>query len=110
MADFTVRYWFDDEAEGEKNAYVSMGLTAESLDEATRIVQDQMAQALFTFDSDGHGRVIVNRALVRFCSILPAQSPEASAMQIQAGTSAEAQQSDFLARAAAVVDDDTRRF
>jgi hypothetical protein len=109
MPEFTVRYWFDDKSNGEQHTYISQGLTAESLDEATRLVQDQMAQALFTFDSDGHGRVVVNKNAVRFCSLVPAQTPEEAAMRVQADAAANAQ-TDFQTRAAASVDRDTRRF
>jgi hypothetical protein len=112
MPDFTVRYWFDDGGgDGRAPSYVSAGLRAESLDEATRTVQDQMGLPVFALDSDGYGRVVIVSANVRFCSILPAQTAAEAAVQAQASAAAQAA-SDFAARAeaAGVVDNDVRRF
>ena len=112
MLEFTVRYWFDDDIKGGRGAsYVSAALTADSLDEATRIIQEvQMRQPHFALDSDGYGRVVINSARVRFCSIWPARTAEEAAARAQDAAAAQAA-SNFAARAeaAGVVDNDPRR-
>ena len=114
MAEFTVRYFFGDaasEADGQTVSYVSAGIVADDEDAAARKVRDQMKQDVFEIDSDGYGRVIINRVALRFCSILPAQTAEQSAAQVDAASAAEAQD-DFAARAhaAGAVDREVRRF
>ena len=109
MAEFTVRYWFGDDGSGQAVSYVSEGLTAESVDHATLLVQSRLDQPFFAVDSDGYGRVIINRDNVRFCSILPARDAAESAAAAQAGATADAH-SDLMARAAAAVDANVRRF
>jgi hypothetical protein len=110
MPEYTARYWFDDDASGDRPAYVSAGLTADSLDHATLIVQEQMSQPHFALDSDGYGRVVINSARVRFCSLLPAQASDESAAQTDIAAAAQA--ADFAARvqASGAVDSDLRRF
>ena len=109
--EFTVRYWFGDQTEGQTASYVSAGLQAESLDDATLIVQEQMSQPFIAMDSDGYGRVVINQAAVRFCSVVPAQTAEEAAAHAHAAASAQAQ-ADFAARAeaAGAVDREVRRF
>ena len=70
-----------------------------------------MSQPHFALDSDGYGRVIINSARVRFCSLLPAQTAEEAAAQMDI-TTAQAAAADFAARAqaAGAVDNDLRRF
>jgi hypothetical protein len=111
MEEFTVRYWFGGDGDGQPVSYVSEGLMAPSMDDATHLVQERMNLPLFAIDSDGHGRVVINSANVRFCSILPAQTAQEAAAQAQAAAAAQAQ-TDFAARAeaAGVVDRETRRF
>ncbi len=108
MEEFTVRYWFDDDSQGETPSYISEGLRAQSVDDATRMIQERMSLPLFALDSDGYGRVVINSANVRFCSILPSRTAEHSAAQTQAAAAAQ----DFAARAeaAGVVDMEVRRF
>lgn len=111
MPEFTVRYWFGDDAHaGQNAAYVSSGLAAESDDDAARTVQEQMRLPVFAVDSDGYGRVVINSAQVRFCSILPARTAGEAAIAADAQVVAQAV-ADFAARAqaAGVVDNDTRR-
>ena len=109
MEEFTVRYWFGEDGSGQLTAYISEGVRAETLDEATGRVQDRMGQSFFAIDSDGHGRVVVNSARVRFVSILRAQTAEESAAQTQAAAMAQAY-GETASRAAEEVDRDTRRF
>ena len=121
MAEFTVRYWFGDGASGDagagraaSSAYVSAGLMAESSEEAARIVGEQMSLPVFAIDSDGYGRVVINSARVRFCSILPARTPEEATAHADAQIVARTV-ADFASRAeaAGVVDtgsDATRRY
>ena len=114
MAEFTVRYWFGDGASGEpgraSSAYVSAGLTAESSEEAARIAGEQLSLPVFAIDSDGYGRVVINSALVRFCSILPARTPEEATAHADAQIVARTV-ADFASRAeaAGVVDTDASR-
>ncbi len=120
MAEFTIRYWFGDASSGEaagragSSAYVSAGLTTESSDEAARIVGEQMRLPVFAIDSDGYGRVVINSARVRFCSILPSRTPEEVEAHADAQVVARAA-AGFASRAeaAGVVDNpaatDTRR-
>lgn len=110
MAEFTIRYWFGDAASGEaagraNSAYVSAGLTAETSDEAARVVGEQMRLPVFAIDSDGHGRVVINSARVRFCSILPSRTPEEAEAHADAQVVARTV-ADFASRAeaAGVVD------
>lgn len=119
MAEFTVRYWFGDTASGEaaaraSSAYVSAGLTADSSDEAARIVGEQMRLPIFAIDSDGYGRVLINTARVRFCSILPSRTAEEAEAHADAQVVARAV-AGFASRAeaAGVVDTpaaDARRY
>ena len=93
MEEFTIRYWFGDDSSSsgaQSVPYVSEGFGAENLDEATRRVQERMSRPHFAIDSDGHGRVVVNSARVRFVSILQARTPEESAAQTQAAAIAQA--------------------
>jgi hypothetical protein len=109
MAEFTVRYWFGEDNSGQTVAYVSEGLTADSVDAATLQVQGRLDQPFFAMDSDGYGRVLINRSNIRFCSILPAASAEAAAVQSQVGDRSDTH-ADIMSRAAAVVDADVRRY
>jgi hypothetical protein len=92
-----------------KQSYVSEGLTAESVDAATLLVQGRLDQPFFAVDSDGYGRVLINRSNIRFCSILPAVSAEAAAVRSQVGERSDIH-ADVMSRAAAVVDADIRRY
>jgi uncharacterized protein YhdP len=60
MAEFTVRYLFGEDSSGQTVAYVSEGLTADSVDAATLLVQGRLDQPFFAADSDGYGRVLIN--------------------------------------------------
>ena len=110
MPEFTIRYWFDDDTSGDRPSYISAGLSAESFDNATLIVQEQMSQPHFALDSDGYGRVVINSARVRFCSLLPARTAEETAARADAAVASKAA-ANFAARAeaAGVVDNDPRR-
>jgi len=111
MAEFTVRYWFGDGASGDagagrtSSAYVSAGLMAESSEEAARIAGEQLSLPVFAIDSDGYGRVVINSARVRLCSILPARTPEEATAHADAQIVARTV-ADFASRAeaAGVVD------
>ena len=113
MAEFTVRYWFGDAAAGQTSggaAYVSAGMTAESSDDAACIIGEQMRLPTFAIDSNGYGRVVINSARVRFCSILPSRTAEEAAAHADAQVTARAV-ADFTSRAnaAGVVDTDPAR-
>ena len=97
MAEFTVRYWFgDDSSETGRIPYVSEGITALSEEDAERIVMERMNLPLFAIRSDGYGRAILNPANIRFCSILPSQTPEEAAEQERAAAVVQ----EYAARAA----------
>lgn len=103
MPEFTIRYFFGDDAEagGAGGSYVSEGLDAPTMDDAARVVQERMNLPIFGIDSDGYGRVIVNRDRVRFCSILPAQTPLQSATLAQRVAAAHESARDVNAERAA---------
>lgn len=63
---FMVYYWIQ---QGDKGHSLCECMTAESQDDATRMVQRRLEMPTFAFDAERQGRVIVRTAHVQYVEI-----------------------------------------
>lgn len=66
MASFTAYYWFD---RGDKGRSVCETISASSLDEATRRVEERLRQPYFSFNSSQDGHVVVQTGHVQYVEV-----------------------------------------
>lgn len=65
---YSAYYWFDTRGD-QKGRSVCETFNAVSMDDATRRVEERLRQALFSFNSDSHGRIIVVTSHVQYVEI-----------------------------------------
>jgi hypothetical protein len=70
---FVVYYWVQ---QGDRRRSICEKMTAESLDEATTMVQRRMEFPSFAFDSDRQARTILRTAHIQYIEIESAENAE----------------------------------